>query len=86
MPARADDNPRTPIGREWILGALDSSGIKITPDQMEQLSSCDSDGSEASIESGECRSSGWGIRQSSIAMPTSQHLPSLLCAAALGTA
>jgi hypothetical protein len=39
VPARADDNPRTPIAREWILGALDSSGIKITPDQMEQLSS-----------------------------------------------
>jgi hypothetical protein len=38
-PVRADDNPRTPISREWILGALDSSGIRITPDQMEQLSS-----------------------------------------------
>jgi len=36
---RADGNSRTPIGREWILSALDSSGIQICPDQMEQLSS-----------------------------------------------
>ena len=35
---RADDNPRTPISRECILGALHSSGISILPDQMEQLS------------------------------------------------
>jgi len=38
VPARADDN-RTPISRERILGALDSSGIRITPEQLEQLSS-----------------------------------------------
>ncbi len=36
---RADDNPRTPISREWILGAIDSSGIQIAPGQLEQLSS-----------------------------------------------
>ena len=36
---RADENPRTPISREWILGAIDSSGIQIAPGQLEQLSS-----------------------------------------------
>ena len=35
---RADDNPRTPISRESILGALHSSGIQIAPGQMEELS------------------------------------------------
>jgi len=35
---RADDNGRTPISRERILGALHSSGIQIVPGQMEQLS------------------------------------------------
>jgi len=35
----AGDNPRTPITREWILAVLEASGIQITPDQMEQLSS-----------------------------------------------
>jgi len=39
VPARAADNSRTPISRERILSALDASGIHITPDQMEQLSS-----------------------------------------------
>jgi Chaperone for flagella basal body P-ring formation len=38
-PVRAADNSRTPISRDWILGVLDASGINITPDQMEQLSS-----------------------------------------------
>ena len=38
-PARAAGNSRTPISREQILSVLDSSGIHITPDQMEQLSS-----------------------------------------------
>lgn len=38
-PARAADNSRTPISREWILGVLEASGIHIAPDQMEQLSS-----------------------------------------------
>lgn len=33
-----DDNARTPISREAILGALHNSGIRIVPDQMEQLS------------------------------------------------
>jgi hypothetical protein len=33
-----DDNPRTPISRESILGALHSSGIGIEPGQMELLS------------------------------------------------
>lgn len=37
-PVRAYDNPRTPISRETILGALHSSGMRIGPDQMEQLS------------------------------------------------
>jgi hypothetical protein len=37
-PVRAYDNPRTPISREAILGALHSSGMRIGPDQMEQLS------------------------------------------------
>ena len=37
--ARAADNSRTAISRERILNVLDSSGIHITPDQMEQLSS-----------------------------------------------
>jgi hypothetical protein len=37
-PLRAYDNPRTPISREAILGALHSSGMQIRPDQMEQLS------------------------------------------------
>ncbi len=35
---RAEDNPRTPISRESILGALHSSGISIRPEQMEELS------------------------------------------------
>jgi hypothetical protein len=34
----ADDNARTSISREAILGALNSSGIGIVPGQMEQLS------------------------------------------------
>jgi hypothetical protein len=38
-PVRAADNSRTPISRQAILSILDSSGIQITPDQMEQLSS-----------------------------------------------
>ena len=59
MPTRADDNPRTPIGRDWILGALDSSGIQITPDQMEQLSSVTATRSEASIKGSQRRSAGW---------------------------
>jgi hypothetical protein len=37
--AHAADNPRTPISRERILSVLDSSGIHVTPDQMEQLAS-----------------------------------------------
>jgi Chaperone for flagella basal body P-ring formation len=37
-PVRAADNARTPISRDWILGVLETSGINITPDQMEQLS------------------------------------------------
>ncbi len=35
---RADDNGRTLISRERILGALHSSGIPIAAEQMEQLS------------------------------------------------
>jgi hypothetical protein len=35
---RADDNGRTPIIRERILGALHSSGIPVAAEQMEQLS------------------------------------------------
>jgi hypothetical protein len=35
---RADNNPRTPISRESILRAMDSSGMKIAPDQLEPLS------------------------------------------------
>jgi hypothetical protein len=38
-PARAADNSRTPISREQILSVLNSSGLHVTPDQMEQLSS-----------------------------------------------
>jgi hypothetical protein len=38
-PVRAADNSRTPISRDWILGVLEASGINITPDQMEPLSS-----------------------------------------------
>ena len=38
-PASADDNPRTPISREWILSTLEVSGIRIAPGQLEQLSS-----------------------------------------------
>jgi hypothetical protein len=34
----AEGNSRTPISREWILGSLNTSGIQIAPDQMEQLS------------------------------------------------
>ncbi len=37
-PVRAADNSRTPISREQILTVLDTSGIHITPDQIEQLS------------------------------------------------
>jgi hypothetical protein len=37
-PIRAADNSRTPISRDWILSVLGTSGINITPDQMEQLS------------------------------------------------
>ena len=37
-PVRAADNSRTPISREQILSVLDTSGIHITPDQIEQLS------------------------------------------------
>jgi len=36
---RADDHPRTPIRREWIVGALISSGVQIEPGQLEALSS-----------------------------------------------
>jgi Chaperone for flagella basal body P-ring formation len=36
-PVHAADNARTPISRERILSVLDSSGIHVTPDQMEQL-------------------------------------------------
>jgi len=36
---RADDHPRTPIRREWIMGALISSGVQIEPGQLEALSS-----------------------------------------------
>jgi len=35
---RADDNGRTLISRERILGALHSSGIPVAAEQMEQLS------------------------------------------------
>jgi len=35
---RADDNPRTPISREWILSALIASGVQIEPGQLEPLS------------------------------------------------
>jgi hypothetical protein len=37
-PVRAADNSRTPISQEQILSALNSSGIHVTSDQMEQLS------------------------------------------------
>ena len=37
-PARAADNPRTPISREQILSVLNTSGVHITLDQIEQLS------------------------------------------------
>jgi hypothetical protein len=36
---QADDNPRTPISREWIRGALLASGVQIEPGQLEPLSS-----------------------------------------------
>src|SRR4051812_32915981 len=36
--ARAEDNVRTTISRETILGALHSSGMQIAADQIEQLS------------------------------------------------
>ena len=36
---RADDNPRKPISREWILSALIASGVQIAPGQLEPLSS-----------------------------------------------
>jgi hypothetical protein len=38
-PLRAADNSRTPISRDWILSVLEASGIQITSDQMEELSS-----------------------------------------------
>jgi hypothetical protein len=38
-PVRAADNSRAPISREQIVSVINSSGIHITPDQMEQLSS-----------------------------------------------
>jgi hypothetical protein len=38
-PARAVDNSRPTISREQIVSVLDSSGIRVTPDQMELLSS-----------------------------------------------
>jgi len=37
-PVRAAGNSRTPISREQILSVLATSGIHITPDQIEQLS------------------------------------------------
>jgi len=39
---RADDNGRTPISREAIVAALNSSGIGIDPSQLEQLSAMSS--------------------------------------------
>jgi len=37
--ARADESTRSPISREWILGALAASGVQIAPEQLEALSS-----------------------------------------------
>ena len=84
MPARADDNPRTPISPR-----VDSGVARFLRNQNHTgpdgtIVQCDGDGSEAPIKSGERRSTGWRIRQSSIAMPTSQHLPSFLSCCCIG--
>ena len=81
---RADDNGRTPISRERILGALaflrdtDCSGTDGTTIRD------DGCGTQSSAEGTQRGHDGWRVRQSSLAMRTSQCLPSVLRSGALG--